>query len=154
MLCAQPHEGTRLQASCPWDTHSGKMLWDAGGIKVHRGLRVHWKNELGLGATFWHRTLSFPGTGHFSWKVHPWHMHICRPLMHRQKSKNLQFLEKNQQWFCLLQNVAISHLGLDPSPCIISVGHEPSSVHVHLQAKTQSHMIFIMLRKVMQFKTF
>lgn len=96
----------------------------------------------------------FPGTGWFSWKVHPWHMHICRPLIHRPKSKNLQLLGKNQQWFSLLQNVAISHLGLDPSPCIISVGHEPSSARVHLQAKTQSHMIFIMLRKVMQFKTF
>lgn len=81
---------------------------------------------------------------------------ICtyRPSIHRPKSKNLQFLGKNQEWFSLLQKVAISHLGLGPSLCIISVGHEPSSAHIHLQAKTQSHMIFIMLRKVMQFKTF
>lgn len=124
--------GTKLQAPCPQDTHSGKMSWDAW---LHQG--PPWPKatlEAHLGSC-----ILAPGPSPFLAQdglvqkcipsicahIDPWYTDLCRPLIHRQKSKNWQLLGNNWQRFSPLQNATIPHLGLDPSHpavCIASMG--------------------------------
>lgn len=125
-ISAQPHghcwdgyqvAGILSPAHASWEDVMGCMAASRTTMAEGHTGRISSAWELHSGS--WSQP--FPDTGCISSEVHPWNMHIYRPLIYRQKSKNWLCLGSNWQLFSPFQNVAITQLGLDPSyPAVCS----------------------------------